>query len=53
VISNSSRELEKVQKNQKQVGLAESDPSTSEPADKLREEAAEDVDKDEQSSEPA
>jgi hypothetical protein len=52
-MSDSPDELENVQKNQKQVGTAESDPSTSEPADKLREEAAENVDEDEESSEPA
>ena len=52
-MSNSPDELENVQKNQKQVGSAESNPSTTEPADKLREEAAEDVDEDEESSEPA
>jgi hypothetical protein len=52
-MSDSSDELEKAQKNQKQVGTAESDPSTSEPADKVREEAAENVDEDEESSEPA
>ena len=46
-------ELEKTQKNQKQIGAAESDPSTTEPADKLREEAAENVDEDEEGSEPA
>jgi len=46
-------ELEKAQKNQKQVGAAETDPSTTEPADKLREEAAENVDEDEEGSEPA
>lgn len=51
--SDLSRELEQAQKNQKQVGSAESDPSTVEPADKLREVAAEDVDEDEESSEPA
>ena len=52
-MSDSPEELEKAQKNQKQVGAAESNPSTAEPADKLREEAAENVDEDEESSEPA
>jgi hypothetical protein len=52
-MSDSPEELEKAQKNQKQVGAAESDPSTAEPADKLREEAAENVDEDEEGSEPA
>jgi len=45
--------LEKAQKNQKQVGAAESDPETSGPADKLREDAAEAVDEEEDSEEPA
>ena len=52
-MSDSSKELEQAQKNQKQVGSAESDPSTGGPADKLREEAAGDVDEDQESSEPA
>ena len=51
--NNSSEELENAQKNQKKIGAAENDPSTTEPADKLREEAAETVDEDEDSSEPA
>ena len=50
---NTSEELEKAQKNQKQIGAGENDPSTTEPADKLREEAAETLDEDEESSEPA
>ena len=45
--------LEKAQKNQKQVGAAESDPETSGPADKLREDAAEAVYEEEDSEEPA
>jgi hypothetical protein len=32
-MSDSPNQLENVQKNQKHVGSAESDPSTSEPAD--------------------
>lgn len=52
-MSDSPDELEKAQRNQRKVGAAESDPSTAEPADKLREEAAENVDEDEESSEPA
>jgi hypothetical protein len=48
-MSDSAEELEKVQKNRKQVGAAESNPSTTEPAEKLREKAAED----EEGSEPA
>jgi hypothetical protein len=53
MIMSNQEELEKAQKNQKHVGAAESDPSTTEPADKLREEAAENVDEDEEGSEPA
>ena len=49
---NSSEELESAQKNQKKVGSAESDPSTTGPADNLREEAAENTGEDE-SQEPA
>lgn len=45
--------LESAQKNQKKVGAAEDDPETTGPADNLREEAAETVDKDEDSNEPA
>ncbi len=44
--------LEKAQKNQK-IGAAESDPETSGPAESLREEAAEAVDEEEDSAEPA
>ena len=51
--NNSSEDLEKAQKNQKKVGAAENDPTTTGPADKLREEAAETLDEDEDSSEPA
>jgi hypothetical protein len=36
-----SENLESAQKNQKKVGAAESDPSTTGPAETLREEAAE------------
>jgi len=49
---NTSEELESAQKNQKRVGSAESDPSTTGPADNLREEAAENTGEDE-SQEPA
>jgi hypothetical protein len=51
--NKSSEELENAQKNQKKIGAAENDPATTEPADKLREEAAETLDEDEDSSEPA
>lgn len=53
MISDSNDELEDVQKNQKQVGVAESNPKTTGPAEKLREEAADAVDEDKESSEPA
>jgi hypothetical protein len=44
--------LESVQKNQKKVGAAESDPSTTGPAETLREEAAQNTDEGD-SKEPA
>jgi hypothetical protein len=44
--------LESVQKNQKKVGAAASDPSTTGPAETLREEAAQNTGEDE-SKEPA
>jgi hypothetical protein len=53
MMSDSNDELEDVQKNQKQVGAAESNPKTTGPAKKLREEAADAVDEDGESSEPA
>ena len=49
---NTSEELESAQKNQKKVGSAESDPSTTGPADNLREEAAENTGEND-SQEPA
>jgi hypothetical protein len=52
-MSDSTENLDEAQKNQKQVGAAESDPETTGPADNLREEAAEAVDEEEGSSEPA
>lgn len=45
--------IENAQKNQKKVGAAQDDPQTTGPAENLREEAAEMVDKDEDSNEPA
>ena len=45
--------IESAQKNQKQVGAAEDNPETTGPAENLREEAAEMVDEDEESNEPA
>jgi hypothetical protein len=48
-----NEDIETAQKNQKKVGAAENDPETTGPAENLREEAAEMVDKDEDSNEPA
>ena len=53
MMSDSTENLDEAQKNQKRVGAAESDPETTGPADNLREEAAEAVDEEEGSSEPA
>ena len=53
MMSDSTENLDKAQKNQKRVGAAESDPETTGPAESLREEAAEAVDEEEGSSEPA
>lgn len=52
-INEDNENIETAQKNQKKVGAAEDDPETTGPAENLREEAAEMVDKDEDSSEPA
>jgi hypothetical protein len=52
-MSDSTENLDKAQKNRKRIGAAESDPETSGPAENLREEAAEAVDEEEDSSEPA
>jgi hypothetical protein len=49
----SNENIETAQKNQKKIGAAEDDPETTGPAENLREEAAEMVDKDEDSNEPA
>ncbi|HEX6646772.1 MAG TPA: hypothetical protein VF047_06295 [Nitrososphaeraceae archaeon] len=49
---NNSEELESAQKNQRKVGSAESDPSTTGPAENLREEAAQNTGEDD-SQEPA
>jgi hypothetical protein len=51
--SKDNETIETAQKNQKKVGAAENDPETTGPAENLREEAAEMVDKDEDSNEPA
>jgi len=45
--------IETAQKNRKKIGASEDDPETTGPAENLREEAAEMVDKDEDSNEPA
>jgi hypothetical protein len=52
-MSDSTENLDKAQKNQKRIGAAESHPETSGPAENLREEAADAVDEEEDSSEPA
>ncbi len=49
---NNNEDLESAQKNQKKVGAAESDPSTTGPAETLREEAAQNTGE-EESKEPA
>ena len=43
------KDIESAQKNQKKIGAAENDPETTGPAENLREEAAEMVDKGESS----
>lgn len=51
--NESNENIETAQKNQKKIGAAEDDPETTGPAENLREEAAEMVDKDEDENEPA
>lgn len=51
--NQNNEDIETAQKNQKKIGAAEDDPETTGPAENLREEAAEMVDKDESSNEPA
>ena len=52
--SNSSqKDLESSQENQNEVGDAGSNPETSGPTDKVREEAFEDAETEEKSNEPA
>jgi len=51
--NESNENIETAQKNQKKIGAAENDPENTGPAENLREEAAEMVDKDEDSNEPA
>jgi hypothetical protein len=43
---NSSEELESAQENHTEIGSAESDPSTTEPAGELREKAAQNTSED-------
>jgi hypothetical protein len=51
--NNSQNDLKSSQENQKEVRDAESNPETSGPTDKVREEAFEDTDTEEKSNEPA
>jgi hypothetical protein len=53
LMSDSTENLDKAQKDQKRVGAAESDPETTGPAENLREEAADAIDEKEDSAEPA
>jgi hypothetical protein len=53
LMSDSTENLDKAQKNQKRVGAAESDPETTGPVDNVREDAAEAVNEEEDSAEPA
>jgi len=48
-----SEDIESAQKNQKKIGAAEDDPETTGPTENLREEAADMVDEEEDSKEPA
>ncbi len=50
--NNQEEELEETQKNQKKIGAAESNPRTTGPAEKLREDAAETFDEGEEAAEP-
>jgi hypothetical protein len=52
-MSDSNKELESAQKEQKKIGKAESNPETSGPAENLREESAEMTDESQDSKEPA
>ena len=51
--NNSQKDLESSQENQKEVGDAGSNPETSGPTDKVREEAFEEADTEEKSNDPA
>ena len=49
---SSEKDLEEAQKDQKKPGRLKSNPKTTGPAEKLREQAAEDVDESEEAAEP-
>ena len=51
--NESNENIETAQKNQKNIGAAEVNPETTGPAENLREDAAEMVDKDKDSNESA
>ena len=51
--NNSDKDLESSQENQNDVGDAGSNPETSGPTDKVREEAFEEADTEDKSNEPA
>ena len=48
----SEKDLDEAQKNQRKIGAADNDPHTTGPAENLRDEAAEMVDKNERSNDP-
>jgi hypothetical protein len=50
--TDDNENLDKAQKNQRNIGTAKDDPHTTGPAENLREEAAEMVDADESSNDP-
>jgi hypothetical protein len=50
--TDDNENLDKAQKNQRNIGAAKDDPHTTGPAENLREEAAEMVDADESSNDP-
>ena len=51
--NNTDKDLESSQENQRDVGDAGSNPETSGPTDKVREEAFEEADTEDKSNEPA
>lgn len=53
IMSETDKDLDSAQKNQRKIGEAESNPKTTGPAENLREKAAEMTDEDEDSAEPA